>query len=162
MDFYFDKINHIRYAIDQRLFRRGECDRIDTHDHGLTTAYDAVHASQSDVSLTSLLALPLIFAVLATAMQVAPLDWIGSEETRRKRSLKLVWSSTFGLQMSNALNAESLQLVEARIVVSDWSLAKNIQTEASKACMRTPVVKSAALVFGRACISLSSSQIRTS
>lgn len=65
-----------------------------------------------------MLALPLIFAVLAIAVRLIPDEWEDSEEARRRTSMKLFWGAQFGIMISTSLNAENLQLVEARILVS--------------------------------------------
>lgn len=71
-----------------------------------------------------MLALPLIFAVLAIAVRLIPDEWEGStesEDERRRISMKLFWGAQFGIMVSTSLNAENLQLVEARILVSGLS-----------------------------------------
>ncbi|KLT39784.1 hypothetical protein CC85DRAFT_250611 [Cutaneotrichosporon oleaginosum] len=102
--FFFTKVNHIRYPIDERLFRQ---------------AFEAVYASGGEITPTSVLALPLIFAVLAIAVKLYP-DGVSedcSAERRRKASLKLFWGAQFGIMFSTSLNAENIQLVEARILI---------------------------------------------
>lgn len=84
----------------------------------ITSAYEAVYASRGEITPESVLALPLIFAVLAISLRLVPSDWAGQEEERRKLSLKLFWGAQFGIMISTSLNAENLQLVEARILVS--------------------------------------------
>lgn len=66
-----------------------------------------------------MLALPLIFAVLAIAVKLFPdnVSEDGIAEQRRKESMKLFWGAQFGIMVSTSLNAENLQLVEARILV---------------------------------------------
>jgi hypothetical protein len=83
-------------------------------------AYEAVYASGGEITPASVLAFPLIFAVLAIAVKLFP-DGVSEDctaEQRRKASMKLFWGAQFGIMVSTSLNAENLQLVEARILVS--------------------------------------------
>ncbi|BEJ12592.1 hypothetical protein CspHIS471_0210520 [Cutaneotrichosporon sp. HIS471] len=102
--FFFTKVNPIRYPIDEHLFRQ---------------AYEAVYASGADITPASVLALPLIFAVLAIATKLSPegTSENNTVEQRRKASMKLLWGAQFGIMVSTSLNAENLQLVETRILI---------------------------------------------
>ncbi|BEI81893.1 hypothetical protein CcaverHIS002_0210530 [Cutaneotrichosporon cavernicola] len=102
--FFFTKVNPIRYPIDEHLFRQ---------------AYEAVYASGADITPASVLALPLIFVVLAIAIRLSPegTSENNTVEQRRKASMKLLWGAQFGIMVSTSLNAENLQLVETRILI---------------------------------------------
>lgn len=80
------------------------------------TAYEAAYESRGEVS-TSVLSLPLILAVMAIAMRLIAEDWAGPNGQKRMASLALFWQALASMSTSTAINAENLQLVEARILV---------------------------------------------
>lgn len=75
VDWFFAKVNFVRYPIDEKLFRQ---------------SFEAVYA-HNDIDHTTVLALPLVFMALAISMRVAPEEWAGPEEGRKTSSLKLYW-----------------------------------------------------------------------
>ena len=75
VDWFFTKVNFVRYPIDETLFRQ---------------SFEAVYA-HGDIDHTTVLALPLVFMALAISMRVAPEEWAGPEEGRKTSSLKLYW-----------------------------------------------------------------------
>ncbi|TXT15682.1 hypothetical protein VHUM_00185 [Vanrija humicola] len=101
IDFFFKKINYVRYPIDERLFRK---------------AFEAVYQAAGQITEGSVRALPLIAAVLATAYRLAPADEVRPEEAQR-RSLSLYWDAQFSLTISTRLNPMSIRLVETRIIL---------------------------------------------
>lgn len=78
VDWFFAKINFVRYPIDEKLFRQ---------------SFELVYHHGAIDSVT-VLALPLIFIALALSMRVAPEAWAGSDPIRRTSSLKLYWNCT--------------------------------------------------------------------
>ncbi|WOO77154.1 putative transcriptional regulatory protein [Vanrija pseudolonga] len=101
IDFFFRKVNYVRYPIDERFFRK---------------AFEAVYSAAGQITEESVRTLPLISAVLATAYRLAPAEEVPPEEARR-RSLSLYWDSQFSLTISTRLNPMNIRLVETRIVL---------------------------------------------
>ncbi|OCF45779.1 nuclear protein [Kwoniella heveanensis CBS 569] len=98
VDWFFSKVNYVRYPIDEHLFR---------------SALEVVYSGTSSASLV--LALPLIFIVLALSIRVAPDDYVGPEDQKRTMSLKMYWNSKQAIMLASAVKAENLHLVETRI-----------------------------------------------
>ncbi|ORY20832.1 hypothetical protein BCR39DRAFT_554723 [Naematelia encephala] len=97
---FFSKINYVRYPIDEHLFRQ---------------AFEDVYSSQA-IDSNHVIALPLVFIVLALAVRVAPDAWEYSEDQKRTSSLRFYWNSKNAILIASAVKAESLQLVETRIL----------------------------------------------
>jgi hypothetical protein len=76
---FFAKVNYIRYPISEYLFRQN-----------LEILYDS-----SSITAQAVLALPLVFIVLAMAIRVAPEQWVGGEEVKRSTSLRMYWNCEF-------------------------------------------------------------------
>jgi hypothetical protein len=79
VDWFFAKVNFVRYPIDEKLFRQ---------------SFEAVYA-HGDIGHTTVLALPLVFMALAISMRVAPEEWAGPDESKKTSSLKLYWNCTY-------------------------------------------------------------------
>jgi hypothetical protein len=75
VDWFFAKVNFVRYPIDEKLFRQ---------------SFEAVY-KHGDIDHTTVLALPLVFMALAISMRVAPEEWAGPEDKKKTSSLKLYW-----------------------------------------------------------------------
>lgn len=119
VDWFFEKFNFVRYPIDDRAFKR---------------AFETVYMDGNSPS--AVLALPLVFIVLAISARIAPEAVIDTEERKRALSLRMYWSCkylyrscgillTFRGQtaksaaiIASAVKAENIQLVETRICVS--------------------------------------------
>ncbi|WWD21666.1 hypothetical protein CI109_106152 [Kwoniella shandongensis] len=99
VEWYFQKCNYVRYPIDEFLFKQ---------------AFDTVYSDGSSPS--TVIALPLVFIVLATAIRIAPDELIASEDQKRTMSLRMYWSSKSAVIIASAVKAENLQLVETRIL----------------------------------------------
>lgn len=91
IDWFFAKVNFVRYPIDERLFRNCTYPLNARADHA---AYEDVYRKAHSMDSTMVLALPLIFIVLAISVRLAPPDWAGPDQTRRASSLRLYWTST--------------------------------------------------------------------
>ncbi|KAK4684431.1 hypothetical protein P7C73_g5751, partial [Tremellales sp. Uapishka_1] len=98
---FFEKVNYVRYPIAEALFR---------------DSFEDVYASPTDVSPSCVIALPLVFIVLAIAIRVAPEEWAGGDNAKRTHSLKMYWSSKTAIIIASAVKAENVQLVETRIL----------------------------------------------
>ncbi|KAK8847577.1 hypothetical protein IAR55_005436 [Kwoniella newhampshirensis] len=98
VEWYFQKCNYVRYPLDEFLFKQ---------------AFDTVYSDGSSPS--TVLALPLVFIVLATAIRIAPDELIGSDDQKRTMSLRMYWSSKNAVIIASAVKAENIQLVETRI-----------------------------------------------
>ncbi|WRT64595.1 uncharacterized protein IL334_001528 [Kwoniella shivajii] len=98
IQWYFEKVNYVRYPIDQHLFR---------------LAYEQVYAQKSTAS--AVLALPLVFIVLALSTRVAPDEIVGNDHEKRLTSLRYYWNSKTAINIASAVKAENLHLVETRI-----------------------------------------------
>lgn len=77
IDWFFAKLNFIRYPIDERLFR---------------ASYEDLYNKSTALDPSNVRALPLVFIVLALAVRQAPEKWAGNEQTRRLSSLRMYWS----------------------------------------------------------------------
>nr|XP_019046958.1 hypothetical protein I302_03564 [Kwoniella bestiolae CBS 10118]OCF25888.1 hypothetical protein I302_03564 [Kwoniella bestiolae CBS 10118] len=95
---FFDKVNYVRYPIDQHLFR---------------LAFEQVYSHKSSAS--AVLALPLVFIVFALSTRVAPDEIVGNEDEKRLTSLRYYWNSKTAINIASAVKAENLHLVETRI-----------------------------------------------
>lgn len=80
IDWFFAKLNFIRYPIDERLFR---------------ASYEDLYNKSTALDPSNVRALPLVFIVLALAVRQAPEKWAGNEQTRRLSSLRMYWSCEF-------------------------------------------------------------------
>jgi hypothetical protein len=58
------------------------------------TAFHALYENRS-INSTSVLALPLVFIVLAVATRIAPDHWIEGDEQRRTHSLRMYWNCVY-------------------------------------------------------------------
>ncbi|RXK39216.1 hypothetical protein M231_03573 [Tremella mesenterica] len=99
-EWFFRKINFVRYPISQENF--GD--------------YVKLIYESPALEAMAVIGLPLVCIVFAMAIRVAPLEWIGDEEQRRTYSLKMYWNSRTAIILSSALMAESLPLVETKIL----------------------------------------------
>ncbi|WWC86725.1 uncharacterized protein L201_001603 [Kwoniella dendrophila CBS 6074] len=95
---FFEKVNYVRYPIDRHLFR---------------LAFEQVYAQKSTAA--AVLALPLVFIVFALSTRVAPDEIVGNEEEKRLTSLRYYWNSKTAINIASAVKAENLHLVETRI-----------------------------------------------
>ncbi|WVR04770.1 hypothetical protein IAU60_001782 [Kwoniella sp. DSM 27419] len=98
VEWFFEKVNYVRYPIDRHLFR---------------AAYETVYSGTESAALV--LALPLIFIVLALSIRVAPDDMVGPEDQKRTMSLRMYWNSKSAVMLASAVKAENVHLVETRI-----------------------------------------------
>ncbi|ODN87089.1 hypothetical protein L198_07091 [Cryptococcus wingfieldii CBS 7118] len=101
IDWFFEKLNFIRYPIDERLFR---------------ASYDDLYNKATALDPSNVRALPLVFIVLALAVRQAPDKWAGDEQTRRLSSLRMYWSSRRSILIATAVQSESLELVVSRLL----------------------------------------------
>ncbi|KAF7320416.1 Zn(2)-C6 fungal-type domain-containing protein [Mycena kentingensis (nom. inval.)] len=97
---YFQTINWTRYPISERDFR------VSYSEHGT----NGVNAP-SDVSF-----LPLLFAVLAISVRLAPDSIAGDARTRRVTSLRYYWSSRRSLLIAAVIQPDSLDIVLTRLL----------------------------------------------
>ncbi|WVQ69466.1 uncharacterized protein L199_007684 [Kwoniella botswanensis] len=95
---FFDKVNYVRYPIDEHLFR---------------LAFEQVYSHKN--SAAAVLALPLVFIVFALSTRVAPDELVGTEHEKRLTSLRYYWNSKTAINIASAVKAENLHLVETRI-----------------------------------------------
>nr|XP_019008291.1 uncharacterized protein I206_06846 [Kwoniella pini CBS 10737]OCF47072.1 hypothetical protein I206_06846 [Kwoniella pini CBS 10737] len=95
---FFDKVNYVRYPIDEHLFR---------------IAIESVYTRNSGAG--AVLALPLVFIVFALSTRVAPDELVGNEQEKRTTSLRYYWNSKTAINIASAVKAENLHLVETRI-----------------------------------------------
>lgn len=118
VDWFFEKFNFVRYPIDDHAFKR---------------AFETVYADGNNSS--AILALPLVFIVLAISARIAPEAVIDTEEKKRALSLHMYWSCKYlyhscgtsltflgqtaksAAVIAAAVKAENIQLVETRICV---------------------------------------------
>lgn len=98
VDWFFEKFNFVRYPIDDHAFKR---------------AFETVYVDGN--SPPAVLALPLVFIVLAISARIAPEAVIDTEERKRALSLRMYWSSKSAAIIASAVKAENIQLVETRI-----------------------------------------------
>lgn len=104
IDWFFAKLNFIRYPIDERMFR---------------ASYEDLYNKSTALDPSNVRALPLVFIVLALAVRQAPEKWAGNEQTRRLSSLRMYWSSRRSILIATAVQSESLELVSAGL---SWAL----------------------------------------
>ncbi|KAF7301717.1 Zn(2)-C6 fungal-type domain-containing protein [Mycena indigotica] len=103
VDYYFHTVNWTRYPISERDFRasfNSICE------HG-TTGVNA----PADVSF-----LPLLFAVLAISVRLAPESIGGDARSRRVTSLRYYWSSRRSLLIAAVIQPDSLDIVLTRLL----------------------------------------------
>lgn len=92
IDWFFSKLNYVRYPIDERSFRSCQSDIDATAVLELTRlAYEDLYQSPTIVP-ENVRSLPLVFIVLAMAVRLAPEEWAGDDQTRKLSSLRLYWS----------------------------------------------------------------------
>ncbi|KAK4688108.1 hypothetical protein P7C73_g1993, partial [Tremellales sp. Uapishka_1] len=101
IDYFFSKLNIVRYPIDERMFR---------------IVYEDLYTKSNNVDPSNVRALPLIFIVLATAIRLAPTELAGDENTRKLSSLRMYWSSRRSVLIATAIQSESLELVVSRLL----------------------------------------------
>ncbi|WWC59894.1 uncharacterized protein I303_102456 [Kwoniella dejecticola CBS 10117] len=101
VDWFFDKLNFVRYPIDERSFR---------------ASYEDLYNKSTAVDPSNVRALPLVFIVLALAVRQAPDEWAGDEETRKLSSLRMYWSSRRSILIATAVQSESIELVITRLL----------------------------------------------
>ncbi|OCF78216.1 hypothetical protein I204_00153 [Kwoniella mangroviensis CBS 8886] len=101
VDWFFDKLNFVRYPIDERSFR---------------ASYEDLYNRSTAVDPSNVRALPLVFIVLALAVRQAPDEWAGDEETRKLSSLRMYWSSRRSILIATAVQSESVELVITRLL----------------------------------------------
>ncbi|WVQ83484.1 hypothetical protein IAT38_005625 [Cryptococcus sp. DSM 104549] len=101
IDWFFHKLNFIRYPIDERLFR---------------ASYEDLYNRSTALDPSNVRALPLVFIVLALAVRQAPDEWAGDEQTRKLSSLRMYWSSRRSILIATAVQSESLELVVSRLL----------------------------------------------
>lgn len=76
IEWFFTKVNYVRYPISEHLFRQ---------------SFAMLYDSRS-ITGPAVLALPLVFIVLAMAIRVAPDQWVGGEDDKRNSSLRMYWN----------------------------------------------------------------------
>lgn len=92
IDWFFSKLNYVRYPIDERSFRSCKRCLLSTLDSTLiNVAYEDLYQSPTIVP-ENVRSLPLVFIVLAMAVRLAPEEWAGDDQTRKLSSLRLYWS----------------------------------------------------------------------
>ncbi|WVR04131.1 hypothetical protein IAU60_001130 [Kwoniella sp. DSM 27419] len=101
VDWFFHKLNFVRYPIDERSFR---------------ASYEDLYNKSTAVDPSNVRALPLVFIVLALAVRQAPDEWAGDEETRKLSSLRMYWSSRRSILIATAVQSESIELVITRLL----------------------------------------------
>ncbi|WVQ94574.1 hypothetical protein IAU59_001654 [Kwoniella sp. CBS 9459] len=101
VDWFFAKLNFVRYPIDERSFR---------------ASYEDLYNRSTSVDPSNVRALPLVFIVLALAVRQAPDEWAGDEETRKLSSLRMYWSSRRSILIATAVQSESIELVITRLL----------------------------------------------
>lgn len=92
IDWFFSKLNYVRYPLDERLFR--QCRFSSRSGSGCMLrdlAYDDLYSSPT-IDPSNVRALPQVFIVLALAVRLAPAEWAGDDQTRKLSSLRLYWS----------------------------------------------------------------------
>ncbi|KAJ7682751.1 fungal-specific transcription factor domain-containing protein [Mycena polygramma] len=103
VDYYFQTINWTRYPISERDFRAAYNSICE---HGINGV-----GAPSDVSF-----LPLLFAVLAISVRLAPESIAGDARTRRVTSLRYYWSSRRSLLIAAVIQPDSLDIVLTRLL----------------------------------------------
>ncbi|KAJ7754259.1 fungal-specific transcription factor domain-containing protein [Mycena maculata] len=103
VDYYFHTINWTRYPISERDFRAAFNSICEHGSEGVS--------APSDVSF-----LPLLFAVLAISVRLAPESIAGDARTRRVTSLRYYWSSRRSLLIAAVIQPDSLDIVLTRLL----------------------------------------------
>ncbi|KAJ7665549.1 fungal-specific transcription factor domain-containing protein [Mycena rosella] len=103
VDYYFRTINWTRYPISERDFRTSYSSICEHGTNGV--------GAPSDVSF-----LPLLFAVLAISVRLAPENIAGDARTRRVTSLRYYWSSRRSLLIAAVIQPDSLDIVLTRLL----------------------------------------------
>ncbi|KAJ7129611.1 fungal-specific transcription factor domain-containing protein [Mycena epipterygia] len=103
VDYYFHTINWTRYPISERDFRAAYNSICEHGTNGV--------GAPSDVSF-----LPLLFAVLAISVRLAPESIAGDARTRRVTSLRYYWSSRRSLLIAAVIQPDSLDIVLTRLL----------------------------------------------
>ncbi|KAF7352745.1 Zn(2)-C6 fungal-type domain-containing protein [Mycena venus] len=103
VDHYFQSINWTRYPISERDFRASYNSICEHGTNGV--------GAPSDVSF-----LPLLFAVLAISVRLAPESIAGDARTRRVTSLRYYWSSRRSLLIAAVIQPDSLDIVLTRLL----------------------------------------------
>ncbi|KAF7292437.1 Zn(2)-C6 fungal-type domain-containing protein [Mycena chlorophos] len=103
VDYYFATINWTRYPISERDFRTAFASICEHGANGVN--------APADVSF-----LPLLFAVLAISVRLAPEDIAGDARTRRVTSLRYYWSSRRSLLIAAVIQPDSLDIVLTRLL----------------------------------------------
>ncbi|KAJ7904569.1 hypothetical protein B0H14DRAFT_3103353 [Mycena olivaceomarginata] len=103
VDYYFHAINWTRYPISERDFR---------------TAYNSIceHGTNGVGAPSDVSFLPLLFAVLAISVRLAPESLAGDIRTRRVTSLRYYWSSRRSLLIAAVIQPDSLDIVLTRLL----------------------------------------------
>ncbi|KAJ7179088.1 fungal-specific transcription factor domain-containing protein [Mycena filopes] len=103
VDYYFQTVNWTRYPISERDFRAAYTSICEHGTNGV--------GAPSDVSF-----LPLLFAVLAISVRLAPESIAGDARTRRVTSLRYYWSSRRSLLIAAVIQPDSLDIVLTRLL----------------------------------------------
>ncbi|KAJ7781184.1 hypothetical protein B0H16DRAFT_1497372 [Mycena metata] len=103
VDYYFHTVNWTRYPISERDFRVAYSSICEHGTNGV--------GAPSDVSF-----LPLLFAVLAISVRLAPESIGGDAHTRRVTSLRYYWSSRRSLLIAAVIQPDSLDIVLTRLL----------------------------------------------
>jgi hypothetical protein len=96
LEWFFTKFNHLRYPIDESVFRQCEIQKLaraSLLNPALTSAYQHLFALRG-IDPASVLFLPLIFIVFSISTRIAPEDWGLSEAEKRTHSLRYYWHCT--------------------------------------------------------------------
>lgn len=133
VNFFFEKINFVRYPIDETHFRQGSS-RHPPNSQLTPSAFEDIYQKSAAVDPSNVRALPLIFIVLATAVRLAPQEWAGDDKTKKLSSLRMYWScesqaveivltpARRSILIATAVQSESLELVVTRLLVSLTSI----------------------------------------
>lgn len=90
VDDFFVKFNFVRYPISEFLFRQ---------------SFSALYADRS-INPTAVLAMPLVFIVLAIAMRCAPDEWFEGETEKKRHSLRMYWNCKSSVAIGLATNVQ--------------------------------------------------------
>ncbi|KAJ6536624.1 hypothetical protein B0H10DRAFT_2143017 [Mycena sp. CBHHK59/15] len=103
VDYYFRNINWTRYPISERDFR---------------VAYNSIceHGTKGIGAPSDVSFLPLLFAVLAISVRLAPENIAGDARARRVTSLRYYWSSRRSLLIAAVIQPDSLDIVLTRLL----------------------------------------------
>ena len=99
INWFFSKLNYIRYPIDERLFRTGQSSSLSSHYLLTGQAYEDVYAKLPSVDPSHCRVLPLVFIVLAMAVRLAPEPWAGDEQHKKLSSLRMYWTCMLGFAL---------------------------------------------------------------